>query len=216
MSPRHASSNSGNRRYEDASAKAERGAPARPPMELPKPLKVSVAGASQRVLPLPTQTPASQMGATQYQTHPTTPQLPPPRRSLNTVQSGPAASSSTSLLPGIPYQYRPVMPPTTQGATRPLQDSFTAYPRENVASTSQRPVNGYPSIYNSPPQSMHREDRLQPQGVATGYISRETQRNESSTPQASLATAATAGRSSTSQIRQPMGPGQPQISSQDM
>lgn len=216
MSPRHASSNSGNRRYEDASAKVERGVPTRPPMELPKSLKASVASAPQRVLPPLTQNLGSQMRATHYQTNPTTPQLPPPRRSLNTVQPGPAASSNPPLLPDVVYQYRPVLPPT-QGATGSLQDSFVAYPRENVAITSQRPMNGYPSIYNGSAQSIRREDRLQSQGVGTGYTSRELQRNESSTPQASSVTAAMAGRPLTSQIRQPNSAlVKPQISSEDM
>ena len=216
MSPRHASSSSGNRRYEDASAKVERGPPARPPMELPKPVKASVAGPSQRVLPPLAQNLASHMRATHYQTNPTSPQLPTPRRSLNTVQSGPTVSPNPPLLPDVPYQYRPVLPPT-QGATMSLQDSFTAYPRESVASPSQRPVNGYPSIYSRSAQSMHGEDRLQSQGVATAYSSRATQRNESSMPQASSVTAAIAGRPSTSQIRKPVSAlGQPQISSEDM
>ena len=199
MSPRHASSSSGSRRYEDASAKVERGAPTRPPMELPRPMKASVAGASQRVLPPPTQNPASQMRATHYQTDPATPQLPILRRSFNTVQPGPAASSNPPLLPDVPYQYPPVLSPTTQSATRSLQDSFIRYPRENFASTGQRPVNG------------------QSQGVATGYTSRETQRNDSSTPQASSVTAAIAGRPSTSQIRKPIAAlGRPQNNSEDM
>ena len=216
MSPRHASSNSSNRRYEDASAKVERGPPARPPMDLPKSVKASVAGPSQRVLPPLTQNLASQMRATHYQTNPASPQPPTPRRSLNTVQPGSAVSSNPPLLPDVPYQYRPVLPPT-QGATTPLQDSFIAYPRENAANPSQRPVNGYPSIYSRSAQSMHGEDRMQSQGVATAYTSRATQRNELSMPQASSVTATIAGRPSTSQIRKPISAlEQPQISSEDM
>ena len=214
MPPRHASSSSGNRRYEDASANAERGGPTRPPMELPNPSRASVAG---RVLPPPTQNSAGQVSTTHYQLDPTTTQLPLPRRSLNMVQPGPAASSNPPLLPDVPYQYRPVLPPTTQGATRSLQDSFSAYPRENVASTNQRPMNGYPSAYNGSAQSLHREGRLQSREVATAYTPRETQLNESSSLQANSVAAAITGRPSTSQIRQPIPAlGQPQISSEDM
>ena len=184
-------------------------------MEHSRPLRASVAAAPPRVLPPPTQNPAGQMRAAHYQTNPTTPQLPLPRRSLNTVQPGPAATLNP-LSPDAPYQYRTVLPPT-QGATRPLQDSIIAYPRETVATTSQRPVNGYPSIYNSSAQSMNREDRLQSQGVATGYTSREMHPNESPTQQASSVAAAIAGRSSTAQIRQPiLPPGQLKVSSEDM